>query len=192
MGLNVARTKAKVVRAVIDAKLAGVPTSRIAKQYGISEGTVFNWWKAFKKGEITLESCEVQPKGPLGQKVPTSKLAIDYKQELKVKSVEAVTAGLDDPSDNYKRAGLGIQVLKGIGEFTEHHSPKDNVFNVLVASMPPDLANEIRDRLGRDTLPVIDITPAEGKQKVSELEQTPPKPLEIQGIDDEQEIITNN
>lgn len=188
MGLNVAKTKAKVIQAVIDAKLAGMPVKDICRKYGISQGTLYNWWNAFQRGE---QVCNTKVTNKLGNAPSLASTASDYKQSLKAKSIQAITAGLDDDSDNYKRANIGVQIMKGIGEFTENHSPKDNVFNILVASMPPDLANEIRDRLGRDTPPVIDITP-EGKQKVSELEQAPPKPLETQGIDAEREIITNN
>ena len=52
--------------------------------------------------------------------VPASALANpvgDYKERLKGKAVVAVEDGLECSVDPYKRCGLGVQVLKGIGEF---------------------------------------------------------------------------
>jgi hypothetical protein len=64
----------------------------------------------------------------------------DYKNELKMKSIDAIHKGLEHKRDPYKRASLGVNVMKGIGEF-QNDGANVNIQNVM-ASVPP----EWRDR----------------------------------------------
>ncbi len=41
----------------------------------------------------------------------------DWREDVRVKAVDAVRAGLTAEEDPYKRGGLGIQALKGLGDF---------------------------------------------------------------------------
>jgi hypothetical protein len=44
-------------------------------------------------------------------------MKLNWREDLKERSIVAVRAGLDHDKDPYKRAGVGIQTLKGLGEF---------------------------------------------------------------------------
>lgn len=65
----------------------------------------------------------------------------DWKQELKEKSIEAIYDGLDCTESPYKRADLGVKVMKGIGEFRA-----DSVvqLNNLVQNTPPEWQDRYR------------------------------------------------
>ncbi len=69
------------------------------------------------------------------QLAESSGIAFDYKEDLKLKSIDAVRAGLDDEKDNYKRANIGLGVLKGIGEFANETGVQ---INNLIAAIPPE------------------------------------------------------
>lgn len=60
--------------------------------------------------------------------------APDFKETLKDKAIAAVHAGLDHDVDPYKRGGLGVNVLKGIGLFAPDGAAI--TINNLVASVP--------------------------------------------------------
>ncbi len=68
----------------------------------------------------------------------SSGVQYDYKDDLKLKSIDAVRAGLDDEKDNYKRANIGLGVLKGIGEFANETGVQ---INNLIAACPPEWAS---------------------------------------------------
>lgn len=58
----------------------------------------------------------------------------DFRDDLKLKSLDAVRAGLVDERDNYKRATIGVNVLKGIGVL----QPDGVQINQLIAAVPPE------------------------------------------------------
>jgi hypothetical protein len=95
---------AKIQQAVIADRASGLSTIEIGKKYELHRVTVSRICSGFKKS------------------VPNSELAApaeDYRTRLKVKSIKALDAALDCGQDNYKRGGIAIQVMKGIGEFQE-------------------------------------------------------------------------
>ena len=72
---------------------------------------------------------------------PRAELSKDlshYREKLKGKAITAVENGLDCPDDPYKQGNLGVQVLKGLGEFNGDN-PKGDSLNILIANMPPSL-----------------------------------------------------
>ncbi len=69
------------------------------------------------------------------QLAESSGIQYDYKEDLKLKSIDAVRAGLEDEKDNYKRANIGLGVLKGIGEFANETGVQ---INNLIAAIPPE------------------------------------------------------
>lgn len=131
----------------------GLSQQKIAEKYGISRATVARVVKAFK------ESC---PQAEL------SKDLSHYREKLKGKAITAVESGLDDSSDSYKRANIGVQVLKGIGEFNGETPQANAAYNLLIANMPPDIMERLI------TEGVIGSGLAEGK----EIDITPDSPPE--------------
>lgn len=65
----------------------------------------------------------------------------DYKADLEQRAVKAVRVGLDAKRDPYKRAGVGIAVLKGIGVFNAENQVN---INALVNAVPPEYAERYR------------------------------------------------
>lgn len=49
--------------------------------------------------------------------VSESVLAPNWRETMRPKAIQAVTAGLEHDDDPYKQANVGIQVLKGLGDF---------------------------------------------------------------------------
>ncbi len=113
-------------KAVIADYCGGMTQEAIAAKYNVHRATIARVVRDFK------EEC---PQAEITQGTA------GYKDRLKGKAVVAVTAGLDDPTDNYKRGNLGVQVLKGIGEFSGD-SPKGDSLNILIANMPSSLYRE--------------------------------------------------
>ena len=68
--------------------------------------------------------------------------ALAWREQQASKAIRAVNAGLDAPRDPYKRAGIGVQALKGLGVYAPDTVQQTNV---LVASMR-DLPADWRDR----------------------------------------------
>jgi len=69
-----------------------------------------------------------------------SPLSEDWRENMRPRAVTAVNAGLDHTKDPYKRANIGVQVLKGLGDFRG-----DTDLNVvtLVSSSPAGLERVI-------------------------------------------------
>jgi AcrR family transcriptional regulator len=124
------RTSEAERQAIIAERLAGVSVNDIAKRYGINPATV---WRICKKTQETA-----------------AKLADDWRSKMRHKAIRGVNAGLDATDDPYKRAGIGVQVLKGLGDFRG-----DTDLNVvtLVSSSPAGLERVI------DALPIDPTVP---------------------------------
>lgn len=65
-----------------------------------------------------------------------SVLSPNWRENMRPKAVTAVNAGLDHNKDPYKRANIGVQVLKGLGDF---RGDQDLNIVTLVTSSPAGL-----------------------------------------------------
>src|SRR5262249_40382318 len=61
----------------------------------------------------------------------------NWKEELKTAAIAAIYDALKCELDAYKRGGIGIQVLKGVGEFSQENAIQVNHFDI--NNIPPDL-----------------------------------------------------
>src|SRR2546426_7163176 len=59
------------------------------------------------------------------------------RENLRRRAYPAVQAGLEDDSDAYKRANVGIQVLKGTGDLTPDTAVQVSI-QTMLAAVPPD------------------------------------------------------
>lgn len=67
----------------------------------------------------------------------SSGIDYDFREDLKMKSIDAMRSGLDCDEDPYKRGTLGVQVAKGLGVLQN-----DGVqINQLIAACPPEWQN---------------------------------------------------
>lgn len=112
-------------KAVIVEKARGTPTKLIALQLDISEESVRNIWSKFTK-----EAVEVS--------MITDEAPAHLKNRLKAKAVIAIENGLDWDQDPYRQGALGVQVMKGIGEFKSDHDTGQAKVNVLINMVPPE------------------------------------------------------
>ena len=64
----------------------------------------------------------------------------DWRNDLKVLAVKAIKRGLIDKSDNFKSGSIGVQALKGLGEFAQ----EGNTINV--AALINAVPEHMRDR----------------------------------------------
>ena len=117
----------------------------IAAKYSVHEITVSKIYGKFRKGAPEAE---------------ISRGLAGYRDRIKEKSVVAIEAGLDDPVNSYKRAGIGVQVMKGIGEFVPDQGP------VGIQMIMERCPSEWRQRYGlvsRDAEPVAGELAATGE-----------------------------
>lgn len=96
----------------------GMSISEIAKVLGRSEGTISG---LLRKAREWAESTGVD---------------YDFKDDLKIRAIDAVKFGLDCDLDPYKRGNLGVNVLKGVGVFAADGAQIS--INNMIASVPPD------------------------------------------------------
>ncbi len=89
--------------AIIADRLAGIPGEMVARKYAVHEASVARIMMQLKK--LTDVKSEVHH------------TTADYRARLKAKSIAAIESGLDPDPDKYKAGNLGVQVMKGIGEF---------------------------------------------------------------------------
>lgn len=103
---------------ILKARLAGATREETARKLHVSVRTVDEVMRdARREGYLTKEVD-----------------ALTWKDRLKDKSITAVEAGLNCNKDPYRRADVGVKVLKGIGEFTETHQG----LHLLVSTVPKD------------------------------------------------------
>jgi len=60
-------------------------------------------------------------------------LNFDWREDLREKAVHAIRSGLTHEKDPYKQAGIGVQTLKGLGEFENETSVN---IGALMSSIP--------------------------------------------------------
>lgn len=98
----------------------------------------------------------------------TSGCKIDWREDLKEKSVQAIRAGLVHPKDPYKAAGIGVQTLKGLGEF-------ESEGQVHIAALLNGIPEGQRDRyVSLDTSNAIDIEGTEVPEVPDPAPDAPP------------------
>lgn len=128
----IANVRAALVRAVIDDKLSGMAIPKIAAKHGISTRTVYSYLKAFQNPEAVKSAVESGNYNSTAGTVQSTATA--YKQRIKEYSIDALEAGLLDPKDNYKRAGIAVQVMRGIGEFQDS-APTTNGITINISTL---------------------------------------------------------
>src|SRR2546429_1890499 len=103
--------------------LSGARTSDVARQFGVTES------------HVSRIRSRLRQTGPL----PPSEW--DYREareNLRRRAYPAVQAGLEDGSDNYKRANIGVQVLKGVGDLTPDTAAVQVTIQTALAAVPPE------------------------------------------------------
>jgi hypothetical protein len=110
-----------VRNAIIADKAEGVSTKELAIRYDCSESTIRSIWRSFVQTSARVRSIAHETQQ-------------DTRNRLKGKAVIAIESGLDCERDPYRRGALGVQVMKGIGEFKEDNSGARVA--VLVGNLP--------------------------------------------------------
>ena len=113
---------AAVKTAIIADKAQGVPTKELAIRYDCSEDTIRSVWREFVQSAAKIRSVANETRA-------------ETFDRLKGKAVVAIEAGLECDRDPYRRGALGVQVMKGIGEFKEDVSGARVA--VLINNLPP-------------------------------------------------------
>jgi transposase-like protein len=108
--------------AIIAAVATGRSKSSVAKQFGVHRNTV---------------SALCKPVQAVTN--PANPLAKDYRETLRTKAVQAVEAGLDCAKDDYKRGGIGVKVLAGLGEFKDTHQVDGEIIVRLAGEYQPQI-----------------------------------------------------
>jgi hypothetical protein len=108
--------------AIVASRAAGVAVNELAKRYRVSRQTIHTVCSVVKKSSRQEAQEEFD--------------SITFRNRLRRKGFVAIEAGLDDSTDNYRRGSIGVQVLKGLGEFND---PDINVHvNAMFAAVPPE------------------------------------------------------
>lgn len=126
-------------REIIAERFAGVAVKDIAQRFKVNPITV---WRICK-----------------GMQESAAKASDDWRSEMRSKAVKAVNAGLTAKEDPYKRGNLGVNTLKGLGEF----KGENEVSIVTLVSSPgvervAGLLETYRSPLGDTTTPCDDLT----------------------------------
>lgn len=112
----------------------------IAKRLNVAYGTASRYVREFRGLEqrtgTALASTAGRDKIERKAEAKVAKTLVNYQENLRQKAVVAVEAGLDDPADSYKRGGLGVQVLKGLGDFAPDQGAVGVQF--LIETCPPE------------------------------------------------------
>ena len=117
-------TSVDVQKAIILDRSAGLADHQCAKKYGVSVATVNRCWSRFAKSAKAERHLAEEPIGV-------------FHSRIRRKAIDAVESGLDHKADPYKRADVGVKVMKGIGEFDNDKTVINN-FNI-VAQTPAHL-----------------------------------------------------
>lgn len=113
--ISPAKKKSSTRTLIIAEHMNGLSFRQIAERLNVSVSTVATVWKEFES--TTRASTEsVQ----------------QFRERITNKAYDAVNDGLDCTDDPYKRASLGVQVLKGVGEF-ENDTSKVQINNFVQA-----------------------------------------------------------
>jgi hypothetical protein len=125
------------LKAIFALRLQGFGNVEIGQRLNLHPVTISRQFSKLKK----LESAGAVPKQP-AEPPSDAEVMRNWRQRITHKSVRALDRGLDDTSDNYKAANVGLSALKGLGEL---QGDGVNVHvQALIASCPP----EWRERYG--------------------------------------------
>lgn len=113
---------------------AGTSYSEIGKRIG----------RSYQKVKTVIEEA----------KLVSLRAGLNWRELMKDKAVSAVNDALDAKDDLYKRGSLGIQTLKGLGEF---EADSGGNLTQIINSIPPDM----RDRYLSSDEGVIEATVTE-------------------------------
>ena len=102
-------------------KALGMTNKAIAEKYGAHRNTVSRVCKEVR------EAVPISALSPVG-----------WREDMMERAKGAVNAGLDAPDDPYRRATVGVQALKGLGQF-DNEAASANVA-VVFQNMPPAAA----------------------------------------------------
>lgn len=111
-------------RAIVAAVAVNGSIQDTAQQFGVHRNTV---------GQLVQEVRDT---------VVNSEFSGDWRSKHKNEAVTAVTSGLTCEDDPYKRATIGVSVLKGLGEYQG-----DNQLNVTVSTMIAAVPAEWREEM---------------------------------------------
>ena len=128
-----------LIEAVIAQRLAGRKCVDIAREFGLSKVTVYQYLHKYIKSNPDappiLETKHLCIKPASVDDI--EKHIGNYKRQLKAKSIKALHAGLDAKKDPYKRATIAVRVLTGIGEFAAPAASQG--ISVLLSQVPAGL-----------------------------------------------------
>lgn len=106
-------------RAIVAAYTVTGNQRLVAEQFGVHPNTVYTLVKSVRD-------------------VKHSVVSTDWRSDMRKNAVSAVNAGLEASDDPYKRAHIGVNVLKGLGDF----APDQGAVNIsqLFASVPESVS----------------------------------------------------
>lgn len=112
-------------RAMIVEKANGDSDQIIALRYDVDEASVRKVWRDWVNATIDVRR--------LGDENPEI-----FKAKIRKKAVNAIENGLDCDRDPYRQGALGVQVMKGIGEFKGDEGNSHVKVNVLIGAVPAE------------------------------------------------------
>lgn len=110
-------------KAIIADKVAGSTNAAIALRYQVSEHTVSRVYRQFISAANRARKLSDEP--------PEI-----FHKKIRAKAVTAIESGLVCNKDPYRRAGVGIKVMQGIGEFKGDNASVINNNFALVQATP--------------------------------------------------------
>jgi DNA-binding CsgD family transcriptional regulator len=111
--------------AIVAAVASGQAQTEVARQFNVHRNTVWSLCNNVKS-----------------VRNPANPLSPDYKEALKVKAIGAIHDGLAHKKNPYKAAELGVEVMKGIGEFQSGNQVNVSMATILT-QIPEDIAAEM-------------------------------------------------
>jgi hypothetical protein len=114
------RIKETVRQAIIADLALGMSQSQVARKFSVARESVGRI-----KATFTREHGSI-----------AERLKEDWRTRIVTKSIKSVERALDDHTDSYKSAHIGVASLKGLGVFTEQQMVG---IHVLMESMPRDV-----------------------------------------------------
>lgn len=158
----------EIRKAIIMDRAKGIPSKIIAAKYDVGVGSVRSIWKEFAGTIGTRASDEDDP--------------VRFKSKIRKKAIDAIENGLECDRDPYRRAGVGIKVMEGIGEFKGDQGKNGDVsFNIFVAGVPAEWRERylgIKDRENKSMIPENIVPPATdpaieawGGQEIQEIQE---------------------
>ena len=118
-------------RAIVAERAAGMLVKEVARRYQVDPATV---WRVCKQTQLAVKSPVFG----------------DWRSDMRVKAIDGVNAGLDCPDDPYKRANIGVNVLKGLGDFAQDQG------QVNVTQLVSNLPESVTRLLDQVSTPLID------------------------------------